>query len=156
MSLEWHQIDTQTGEITLPHTKTGRQIRTVGEAAMELLAGMPKVDGNSYVFASRGGAAVNYGRLRKSFADACKTAGVKDARLHDLRRTLATRAAASGIPVTVLRDLLNHSTLEMATRYARRADTELRQAQDEAAKRMEQMMRGADTNVVTLDRRTHS
>ena len=51
-----------------------------------------------------------------------EAAGLDDVRMHDLRRTLATRAAASGVSLPVLRDVLGHAQITMAARYARMAD----------------------------------
>ena len=42
-----------------------------------------------------------------------------DVRLHDLRRTVMTSAAAAGVGTYVLRDLLGHKTTTMADRYVR-------------------------------------
>ena len=44
-------------------------------------------------------------------------AALPDVRLHDLRRTVMTNAAAAGVGVHVLRDLLGHKTSTMADRY---------------------------------------
>ena len=43
--------------------------------------------------------------VRKLFDRVCREAGLSDVRLHDLRRTVATMAAASGVGAHVLRDL---------------------------------------------------
>ena len=44
--------------------------------------------------------------------------------------------------VFAIRDLLNHSTLEMANRYVRRAGEAVQQAHDENAARVAAMMGG--------------
>ena len=48
--------------------------------------------------------------VQKHFVEIATAAGIEDARLHDLRRTVMTRAAASGVGTHVLRDLLGHKT----------------------------------------------
>jgi len=49
---------------------------------------------------------------------------------HPLRHTFATLALAGGAPVTVVRDILGHSTIEMLNRYAHAARNMLRMATD--------------------------
>ena len=70
-----------------------------------------------------------------------------------MRRTLATTAAATGLNLIGLRDLLNHKTTAMAARYARRADSALKRTQDEMADRMAALMDGQTAEVVEMERR---
>ena len=138
-ALQWSHINPETGRIVLPDSKTGRSVRTVGDAALALIEGMPRT-GNPHVFAGARGRAIGSTRLRGVFKQAASAAGIDHCTLHDLRRTVATEAAASGLSVTLLRDLLGHKTIAMAQRYARRADSALKQAQNESADRMAAMM----------------
>ena len=147
LALRWDDVNLETSEALLPATKTGRDRRTIGAAALDILAGLPRINGNPHCFAGAKGAAVSYKTLHGAFKRACDGAGIADARLHDLRRTLATRAAASGLTLTGLRDLLNHKTTTMAARYARRSDSVLRAAQDDAAASMAAIMDGGTADV---------
>ena len=122
LSVRWQDIDFEASRVTLPATKAGRQVRAVPQAALALLDALPRINGCDWVFSTNGRAPVGYKLARTVFARACARAGIEDARLHDLRRTVATNAAASGIGLTVLRDVLGHRTTAMATRYARMAD----------------------------------
>ena len=150
LSLQWDHVDFETTTITLPSTKTGRDVRSVGSLALELLAGIDRVNGNPHVFASGRDRAVSYSTLRRAFLAACEGAGIENIRLHDIRRSVATSAAAHGMSVFMLRDLLNHKTVAMASRYARRADTALQAAQDATADRMAAMLAGNKGDVVPL------
>ena len=150
LALKWENINFETGEITLPHTKAGRQVRTVAALALEAVADVPRINSNPYVFAGARGRAISYKTLRDHFARACRQAGIEDCRPHDIRRSIATTAAASGLGVFLLRDLLNHSTLAMASRYARRANSALQEAHDASAERMAAMMAGKQGEVVPL------
>lgn len=142
MSLQWGHVDVETATITLPTTKTGRDVRPVGALALALLADLPRVAGNPFVFAGGSTKAITYSTLRRRFGEACEQAGIADTRLHDVRRTVATSAAAHGVSVFMLRDLLNHKTVAMANRYARRAGTALQEAQDTSAGRMMALLDG--------------
>ena len=156
LALRWDSVDFETGEIVLASTKTGRDRRTVGAAALEIVASLPRINGNPFVFAGSYGKALSYKTLHSAFARACERAGIADARLHDIRRTLATSAASTGLSLTGLRDLLNHKTTTMAARYARRADSVLKQTQDEMADRMAALMDGEPAEVVPMERRNAS
>ena len=86
------------------------------------------------------------------FAGACAAAELADVRLHDLRRSVATMAAANGLPVLLLRDLLGHKSAVMANRYARRAGSALQVAVDASAERMAAIMQGEAADVVDMER----
>ena len=150
LSLRWENVDIEVGEALLPSTKTGRDRRTIGAAALDILVDLPRLHGNPHCFAGSYGAAVSYKTLHSAFKRACHGAGIADANLHDLRRTMAT-TAASTMTLTGLRDLLHHRTTSMAARYARRSDDLLRQAQDDMAGKMAALMRGSTADVEDLE-----
>ena len=152
LALRWEDLNFETGEALLPSTKIGRDNRPVGAFALELLATLPRVNGNPFVFSGARGAAIGYRKLRLVFASACEAAGIPDCRLHDIRRSVATTAAAHGVSVFLLRDLLNHKSSAMANRYARRAGSALQEAVDASAERMAGMMAGRAAEVVPLRR----
>jgi integrase len=56
--------------------------------------------------------------VEKQWKAACKTAGVSNLHIHDLRHTFATRLAESGVTETIIMGLLGHSSLRMTSRYA--------------------------------------
>ena len=122
LNLRWSDISFERGVATLPETKTGRQVRPLPSAALDLLAAMPRINGVDWVFSIRRGVPTRYRHVRAVFAQAVEAAGLDDVRMHDLRRTLATRAAVSGVSLPVLRDVLGHAQITMAARYARMAD----------------------------------
>ena len=133
LSMSWENVDIETGRLVLPQTKTGRRVVPLAPPVVDLLAQLPRVNGNPWVFAGARGAAVTYRTTRLAFAEACEAAGLPDVRLHDLRRSLATSLAASGINAYMLRDVLGHATLTMSNRYVRGAGDSLRAATEQAA-----------------------
>ena len=153
LAIRWENVNFETAEITLPATKTGRANRPVGAAALEILASLPRIDRNPYAFAGARQAAIGYRKLRMVFARACKAAGLPDTRLHDLRRSVATAAAAHGLSPFLLRDLLGHRTTAMADRYARRAGSALQAAVEASADRMAAFMDGESGEVVRFEKK---
>ena len=154
LALKWENVDFETGLATLPSTKTGRQTRALGSASLELLASMPRVSDNAHVFAGGvAGTAITYKTVRAVFARAAGAADLTDIRLHDLRRTVATNAAAAGVAIHTLRDLLGHSTLAMSNRYVRRTGGALVEAVEQSSAGMAAMMSdGEGAKVVPLRR----
>ena len=130
--IRWQDVDADRGVIVLPTTKTGRQTRAVSHAALDVIRSMPRIKGCDAVFSARRNVAIGYQHMRNVFSRAAKAAGLEDVRLHDLRRTLATRIAGAGVSLPVLRDVLGHSTITMSARYARMADDAVRSAVEEA------------------------
>ena len=51
LALRWEHVNFETGEALLPTTKAGRQTRPLGAPALAMLADLPRVNGNPYVFA---------------------------------------------------------------------------------------------------------
>lgn len=59
-----------------------------------------------------------YLRVTRSFASACRRAGIKDFHFHDLRHTFASHLVMAGVDLTTVKELLGHKTLTMTLRYA--------------------------------------
>jgi integrase len=68
--------------------------------------------------------------VRVLFGRAVKNAGLDDFRFHDLRHTTATRLRRAGAGLDVVADVLGHSSLVMARRYAHLGSADLRAAMD--------------------------
>jgi integrase len=57
-------------------------------------------------------------KVTKKFQDACRVAGVRAVRFHDLRHTFATRLAASGQPLRAIQEFLGHADSKTTQIYA--------------------------------------
>ena len=146
LALEWDAVNFETGEVVLPSTKTGRSVRTVDGIALQAIADLPRINRVPGVFAG-----LSYASLWRRWKTVCEAAGIDGVRLHDIRRTVATGAAAAGMSAFLLRDLMGHKTLAMANRYVR-AGSALQEAQAATASRMAGMMKGEGGEVVPLRR----
>ncbi len=69
-----------------------------------------------YVFVD--GEGKRYKDVKCSFGSACRRAGIKDFRFHDLRHCFASHLVMAGIDITTVKELLGHKTLTMTLRYA--------------------------------------
>ena len=147
-TIRWQDVSFETGRLTMPTTKTGRRIHDLPAAALEILAALPRL--NSWAFTIGRDAPVTYRYCRIVFAEAARAAGLEDVRLHDLRRTVMTNAAAAGVATHVLRDLLGHKTAAMADRYIRAVGNPVRDAREQVGAAMAAMMKGESGEVVEM------
>ena len=147
LAMRWEHVDFETGRLTMPATKTGRRTHDLPTAALEILAALPRINDACF---TTGRAAITYKTVRGAFADACQRAGLSDVRLHDLRRTVMTSAAAAGVGPHVLRDLLGHKTTQMADRYVRAVGDPVRDAREQVGAAMAAMMDGQPGEVVPM------
>ena len=155
LNMQWAHIDSETGRLVMPQTKTGRRVHDLSAPALEVLAAVPRVSA-SWCFSTGGKAAITYKHARAVFAEAAAAAGLEDVRLHDLRRSFMTRAAAAGIGVHVLRDLLGHKTAAMADRYVRSVGSPVRDARQQIGAAVAAEMAGGEpAEVVPLRGRQH-
>ena len=144
LAIRWENVDFETGRLTMPETKTGRRTHDLPSPALAILAAMPRINGSDFAFSIGRNAPITYGSARLAFLEAAKDARLKDVRLHDLRRTVMTAAAASGVGTHVLRDLLGHKTAAMADRYIRAVGNPVKEARERMGVAMAAMMEGRD------------
>jgi len=66
--------------------------------------------------------------IKGAFNRACKKAGIKDFRFHDLRHTFASHLLLNGGALADIRDILGHKDMTMTLRYAHLSGAHKRQA----------------------------
>ena len=150
LAIRWEHVEFETGRLTLPETKSGRRTHDLPTPAVEVLAALPRI--NDWCFTTGRDAAITYKTVRGLFARVAEAAGVADVRLHDLRRTVMTQAAAAGVGTHVLRDLLGHKTTMMADRYIRHVGNPVREAREQVGATMAAMMTGETGELVPFMR----
>lgn len=149
--MRWDDLDLRSGILTLPKTKTGRRLHTLPRAARALLAETHQL--GAYVIPGRDpNAPLDQSVIRRTFKAACAEAGIKGARLHDLRRTVMTQAAAMGVGAHLLRDMLGHKTTAMADRYIRQAGEPLTELRERVGAGMAARMGGTEAVVMPIRR----
>ena len=150
LGMRWEHVDFETGRLALPETKAGRRVHHLPTAALEILAALPRINDACF---TTGRASITYKTARDVFGSACERGGLADVRLHDLRHTVMTNAAAEGVGTHVLRDLLGHKTTAMADRYIRAVGNPVRDAREQVGAAMAAMMAGKGGEVVPMERR---
>lgn len=134
LGLEWRRVDLQVGLVHLEaeHTKSARR-RSVplNATARAALIGRARFRAENcpdshWVFCNRVGERIR--SVKRSFATACRRAGIEDFRIHDLRHTCAAWLVSAGAPLSEVRDLLGHSSVTVTERYAHLAPENVRAA----------------------------
>ena len=128
LNLKWDDVDLQNDVIAIKGTKTkyDRYI-PISKPLKELLGAIEKKDG-LYVFNLNG---AKLGDFRKSFMTACRNAGLKDLRTHDLRHVFASKMFMNGTSLYITGELLGHRTTQMTKRYSHLVPDTLKKAVDE-------------------------
>ena len=118
LNLLWEEVDLKHGLILLDITKNGERHEIPINATLRasLLSQQRRLD-VPHVFYNKA-TGKSFKEVRKSFATACRKAGIHGFHFHDLRHTFASQLVMAGVDITTIKDLLGHKTLTMTLRYA--------------------------------------
>lgn len=143
LSLTWASVDLETGTARLADSKTGAKTIFLNPPAVEVLQRLPHVDDNPHVIVGGNpGAALTLSGLEQVWQDVRAKAGLGDVRLHDLRHSFASVAAARGQSLPVIGALLGHTQAATTQRYAHLAANPLRAASEAVAAEIATAMQG--------------
>jgi integrase len=151
LGLRWEWIDMEHGEARLPDSKTGAKTLHLPPPALEVLAALPRVDGNPHVIVGHVGGCrlVNPQKPWRAIRKAAQLDGV---RLHDLRHAFASVAAGSGMSLPIIGKMLGHSQPATTARYAHLASDPVKAAAAAVASKIEAAMKAGSGQVVPLRR----
>jgi integrase len=148
--LSWPEIDFEVERIVLPGTRTKSKrahILPLPRLAIGLLREVLRKEDREFLFGLRGGAFSRWSYEKLALDKRIVEAGGKQApwRLHDLRRTAATRMAELGVQPHVIEAVLNHSYgSQVARTYNRHSyEAEKREALSRWAERLQTIVAGA-------------
>jgi integrase len=150
LDAQWPHVDIERGVIFLPDSKTGKKPVYLSAAALEVLAGLSRIEGNPYIIPGEK-AGQPKADLKKPWAAVCKAAGLEGVRLHDLRHSFASIGAGASMGLPVIGKLLGHSQAATTHRYAHLDADPLRRAVDTIGATISAAMSGEKTrNVVAM------
>lgn len=124
-TLRWEHVTPRY--LSLADSKSGPRKVPLPPAAQQILEALPRLPDNPYVIAG----AVPGHRvtdLQKPWRRIRQQAGLKDARIHDLRHTYASNAVMQGFDIVMVGKLLGHTQIQTTMRYAHLADDPVQQA----------------------------
>jgi integrase len=139
MKLRWEHVDFTTKALRLPDSKTGAKVVHIGQPAIEVLESIEHFDQNPWVIVGiKPGA--NLTDLQPFWQRVRARAGLKDARIHDLRHTFASIAVAAGQGLPMIGKLLGHTQVQTTHRYAHLASDPVKRAADAIAATLQQAL----------------
>jgi integrase len=143
LTLQWGVVDSGAHCARLPDTKTGPQIRPLGQAALNHLAAFKPKDAKpkDYVFPGSGKAG-HYVGAPKAWARIAEKAEITDVSLHGLRHWFASAAAGMGFSELIIAGLLGHSVRSVTGRYATTPDSAIILAADRVSQRLADALDG--------------
>jgi integrase len=116
LSLRWKDIDLHKGFIFIADSKNGRSRNVpINSRVFETLKSLSQE--SEYVFFNSE-TKTHIKDIKTGFKAACRRAGIKSLRLHDLRHTAASWMVEAGIDLVTVSKILGHSTIQMTMRYA--------------------------------------
>jgi integrase len=116
LQLTWRDVNLEAKEITVRSSTTKiRKGRTVGitsrlETELRSLWEASMHDTDSLIFGIRDD-------VKRSFATACREAGITDLHFHDLRHLGTTRMIQAGMPPAEVMKITGHTRFETFSRY---------------------------------------
>ncbi|MGM4877046.1 tyrosine-type recombinase/integrase [Bradyrhizobium sp. 956_D2_N1_5] len=125
LHLQWEHVDFERGMLFLPDSKTGKKAVILNEAALSVLAGLPK--SGTYVVPGEDVARPRHD-LKRLWAAVSSRAGLDSVRIHDLRHTFASIGAGIGLGLPIVGRLLGHKQAATTSRYAHLDNDPVRRA----------------------------
>lgn len=115
LSLQWDQI--RNGFIYLAETKSGkaRQI-PINDRVARVLQKLRQQNQLKSPFVLCDANGKRFYEVKRSFASACRRAGIEGFRFHDLRHTFASQLVMNGVGLKAVQELLGHADLKMTMR----------------------------------------
>ncbi len=142
LGLRWRDVDWAAQRIRVRNTFVRGEHSTDGKSDLSTRRSVPMADrlageldrwsqrteyrGEAdLVFAHpQTGSPLDRSKVTKRFKAACRAAGVREVKFHDLRHTFATRLAASGQPLRTIQEFLGHADSKTTQIYAHYASSE--------------------------------
>jgi integrase len=143
LRLRWADVDLPGRAIRLQDAKAGARTVHLGAAAVAILDAVKDRTGH-VVRGLDSEEALSINVAERAWQRLRNSAGIADARLHDLRHTAGTFAALAGANAFAVRDLLGHRTLAMTDRYVERAADMVRATADAVSNRVAAALNAGD------------
>jgi len=121
LAMRWAELDLKRGMWNIPLTKNGEpHIVPLTTEATKILADRQRSrNGDGWVFPSPVSESGHLENPKRAWAQFRKRAGIADVRLHDLRRTLGSWEAGSGVPLLTIAKTLGHQSTDATQVYSR-------------------------------------
>jgi integrase len=140
---QWSWLDPVRGVLRLPDSKTGAKTIQIPPPALDVLADLPRLSGNPYIFwGDREGRPLT--NIKDPWCRIRALAALPGLRLHDLRHTFASVAAANGDSLLLIGQMLGHRQASTTQRYAHLFSDEVKAAAHRTGSAIYGLMGGAE------------
>lgn len=140
MAMRWEQLDLEAGVWRIPKEidkgKRDLLIYLSDEALQILRDRRPVVESEWVLPSPRQSSSGHYADPKAAWQRVLELSGLKDLRIHDLRRTLGSWMAEGGASLQIIGKALGHKSTSATRIYARVGGTVVRDATNAAAKAM--------------------
>ena len=143
LTLRWTYVDLEAMLLRLPDSKTGAKVVHLGRAAANVLDNIDQVEGNDFVIVGRNPGA-HLTDLQPFWQRLRGRAGLKNARIHDLRHTFASVAVSNGESLPMIGKLLGHTQVQTTARYAHLANQPVLKAANDISALLHQQLSNAN------------
>jgi integrase len=136
LGIRWRDIDVTASRVRVRNAFVRGEHSSEGKSDLSTRRSVPMADWLAHELAARRertpfdhdddlvfahpqlGRPLDPSKVTKRFKAACREAGVREIRFHDLRHTFATSLAASGAPLRAIQEFLGHADLKTTQIYA--------------------------------------
>jgi len=154
LDLRWGYVDFERAELRLPDSKTREKVVPLSAPALALLAETPRGGRTEFVCAGAyAGTGLDYKTLRIHWHRICRAVGIEDARLHDLRHTVASYGVTIGLGLPIVGAILGHRCSKTTARYAHLAEAPVREGVERVGATLASLLEGEPPPTVVPFRR---
>lgn len=145
LSMRWEDIDFYHNLWRIPDTKNGEPVTVPLIAdAVKVLNDLPQI--SEWVFPSETSKEGHFSDPKRPWNRVLERAGIKDLRIHDIRRTLGSYQAITGSSLSIIGKSLGHKSVDATQIYARLSTDPVRNSMQTAVSEMKRL-----ANVIVED-----
>ena len=140
LNLKWQDLDFNQKFIYIENSKNGEKREVpMNNFLLKMMAQLKETSNHGdYIFSHKDGSPLK--GVYRSFKSACKRAGIKNFRFHDLRHTFASHLVMNGVDLKTVQELMGHKSFSMTLRYAHLSPDHKRKAIEDLGNRMQKVV----------------
>lgn len=150
-ALRWDEVDFEHGCLRFADTKTGKNVRPLGIAAIAILQRIDRVEGIDYAFPAERGEG-HFQGYKTPWKHAIAKAELPGVTPHTLRHTMGSTTISSGEAMAFAGAILGHANPRSTAIYAHVQHDPAKQVADRISERIAAALAGVEAIVTDEDR----
>ena len=143
--LRWSEVNFEQSLLELADSKTGKSVRPLGAAALNILQSIAKTDDTDFVFPASVGES-SYQGLKRHWPKIMKRAQLTGVTPHTLRHTVGSTATSAGEALALTGAILGHANMQSTAIYAHVQRGPSKRAANRVSKKIAAAMAGETTS----------